>query len=168
MLASLWGTKVFAWGGSTGTRATSFLNAQGSTLNNLALKAFLGRIGLLSSHHLDKSKSAGFFGMRVEHDLTLLNRTILLEQTCNLLFRETRVNASYKQIGARVDGAIILRRRATIILGAAVDRSVPDEWKNCDMTNRGSTPFPPGEAERLARGLSLRRFGRGDALRSRS
>jgi hypothetical protein len=81
MLASLGRTKVLARRRSTRAGTTGLLNAQGSAFDDLALKAFLGSIGLLSSNHLNKAKATGFLGVRVKHDLAFLNLTIFLEQT---------------------------------------------------------------------------------------
>jgi hypothetical protein len=54
--------------------------------------------------------------MGIKHDLTLLDITILLEETSNLLLRQTRMDASDEEVGAWVDSAIILRS-TTITLG---------------------------------------------------
>lgn len=76
--------KVLSWSRSTRTRASSLFDAQGAALNDLTLKTFLGRIGLLSSHHLDKAKTTRLLGMRVKHDLALFNIAILFKVASHL------------------------------------------------------------------------------------
>jgi hypothetical protein len=122
MLASLGWTKVLARCGSTRARTTSLLNAQGAAFDNLTLETFLGGIGLLSGDHFDETKATRFLGVRVKHDLAFLNLTILFEKTSNFRLRQTRVNASNEKVRARVNGAIILGRWATVILGSAKTR----------------------------------------------
>lgn len=68
--------------------------------------------------------------MRVEHNLTLLDFTVLFEEPGNFVLRETRVDASDEQVGTRVDSTVILRRRATIILWAT-GRSVNKDVMTC-------------------------------------
>ena len=121
-LASLRWTKVLARGGGTRSRATSLLDAQGTAFNDLTLKAFLGRIGLLSSDHLDEAKATGLLGMGIKHDLALLNLTILFEQASDFSLRETWVNAGDEQVRAWIDSTITLGRWAAIILGSAEAR----------------------------------------------
>jgi len=117
-LASLWWTKVLAGGWGTRTGATSLLNAQSTSLDNLTLESLLGSIGLISSDHLDETESTGFLGMGVKHDLALLNIAVLLEKTSNFGLRETRVDTSDKQVRSWVDSAIVLGS-TTVILGWA-------------------------------------------------
>jgi hypothetical protein len=52
--------------------------------------------------------------MRVKHNGTLLNISILLKETRNLSFRETGMDASHEEVGARVAG------RGILIIGLAV------------------------------------------------
>jgi hypothetical protein len=84
------------------------------------LKTFLGGIGLISSNHLDKAKTTRFLGVGIKHDLTFLDITVLLEETSDFLLRETRMNASNKEVGARVDCTIIRRRTAIILWWATM------------------------------------------------
>jgi hypothetical protein len=118
MLASLGWPKVLARGRGTRTGTTSLLDAQGAALDDLALKAFLSSIGLLSGDHLDESEATGLLGVGVKHDLALLNITVLLKETGDLLLRETRVDAGHEEVGSGVDGSII-GGRATVVLGRA-------------------------------------------------
>jgi hypothetical protein len=120
MLASLRWAEVLARGRSTRAGATSLLDAQSSAFNNLALKALLGGISLLSSDHLDETEAPGLLGVGIEHDLALLDIAILLKETSNLLLRETRVDTSHEEVRSRVDGSII-RRRATFVLWWATE-----------------------------------------------
>ncbi len=121
MLASLWWTKVLARGWGTWAGTTSLLDAQGSTLNNLTLKTILSGIGLLSSDHLDEAEATRLFGVGIKHDLTLLDITVFLKETSDLLLGKARVNASDEEVGAWVDSTIILRR-AALILRRTTDR----------------------------------------------
>ena len=116
MLASLGRAEVFAGGRSTRARATSLLNAQSAAFNDLALKALLGGISLLSSDHLDEAEATGLLGVGVKHDLALLDVAILLKEASNLLLGETRVDTGHKEVGSGVDGSII-SGWATIVLG---------------------------------------------------
>jgi hypothetical protein len=122
MLASLWWTEVLARCWSTRTRTTSLLNAQSAAFDNLTLKTFLGSISLLSGDHFDEAKATRFLSVRVKHDLAFLNLTILLEEAGNLGLREARVNASDEKVRTRIDGTIVLGRRATVILGSTKTR----------------------------------------------
>jgi hypothetical protein len=44
----------------------------------------------------------------VQHDGAVVDITVLLEETRNIGLGQTRVNASDEEVGARVDGALIL------------------------------------------------------------
>jgi hypothetical protein len=121
MLASLGWTKVLARGWGTWAGTTSLLDAQGSTLNNLTLKTILGRISLLSSDHLNEAEATRLLGVGVKHDLALLDITVFLKETSDLLLRKARVNARDEEVGAWIDCTVILRR-AALILGRTTDR----------------------------------------------
>jgi hypothetical protein len=116
VIFSLWWTEVLARGWGTRSGATSLLDAQGATLDNLTLKTLLGGISLISSDHLYETETTRLLGMGVKHDLALLNITVFLEETSNLLLRQTRMDTGDEQVGTWVDGAIILRS-TTITLG---------------------------------------------------
>jgi len=75
---------------------------------NFTLQTFLGSVSLLRGHHLDETESTRFSGVRVAHDVALLDITIFLEKTSDLVFRETGMYASNKKIGAWVASVIIL------------------------------------------------------------
>jgi hypothetical protein len=115
MLASLRWTKVLARGWGARSGAASLLNAQSATLNDLTLKTILGGISLLSGHHLDEAKATRLLGVGIKHDLALLDITVFLEETGDLLLGKARVNTGDEEVGAWVDCAIILGR-ATIVL----------------------------------------------------
>lgn len=118
VFTSLWWAKVLARGRGAWARATSLLNAQGAALNNLALEALLGSIGLLSSDHLDEAEATRLLGVWVKHDLALLDLTVLLEEASDLGLGQAWVNAGDEQVRSRVHGAIVLGRRSTVVLGA--------------------------------------------------
>lgn len=46
--------------------------------------------------------------MGVQHDGAVVDITVLLEETRNIGLGQTGVNASDEEVGARVDGALIL------------------------------------------------------------
>jgi hypothetical protein len=111
---SLGRAKVLARCGSTRAGTTGLLNAHGAALNHLALETLLGGFGLLRSDHLDESKSTGLFGVRVAHDLALLNLAILFEHLGDLSLGQARVDSGDEEVGAGVDGTII------VVLGRSV------------------------------------------------
>lgn len=108
LLTSLRWPKVLAGGGSARSSATRLFNAQGATLDLLALKALLSSLSLFGSDHLNEAKSTGLLGVRVTHDLALLNVAILLKHLGNLGFGQARMDASDKEVGAWVDGPVIV------------------------------------------------------------
>jgi hypothetical protein len=118
LLTSLWWTKVLARSRGAWAGAASLLNAQGAALDDLALEALLGSIGLLCGDHLDESEATRLLGVWIKHDLALLDLTILLEQASDLGLGETWVDAGDEQVRSRVHGAIVLRRRSTVVLWA--------------------------------------------------
>jgi hypothetical protein len=97
---------------------------------NFTLQTFLGSVSLLRGHHLDETESTRFSGVRVAHDVALLNITIFLEKTSDLVFRETGMYASNKKIGAWVASVIIL------LLGARLWR-----WTASSMLARISLEY---------------------------
>jgi hypothetical protein len=122
LLASLRWTKVLARGWGTRTGTTSLLDAQGTTFNNLTLKTILGGIGLLGGHHLDEAKATRLLGVGIKHDLALLDITIFLEETSDLLFGQARVDTGDEKIGAWVHCTVVLGR-ATLVLDRTTGRS---------------------------------------------
>jgi hypothetical protein len=75
---------------------------------DLALETLLGRVSLVGGDHLDESEAARFLGVRVAHDITLLNLAVLLEETRHLFFSERRVDTGDEEVGARVAGAFLV------------------------------------------------------------
>jgi hypothetical protein len=132
---SLRRAEVFARGWGSGAGTTSLLNAQSPTINFLALEAFLGSFGLVRSNHLDKPKATGFFRMGIAHDLALLDITIFLEHFRNLGFCQSRMNAGYKEVWARVDCAIVILMLGTRwILGATMIRiAIGRSWPTTNL-----------------------------------
>jgi hypothetical protein len=166
---SLRGAKVLAGSRGARTSSTGLLNAQCSALDLLALEAFLGSLGLLGGDHLDKSETTGFLGVRVAHDLALLDIAILLKHLGDLGLGELGVDAGNEEVRARVYSTIIIvsgsgnilhvaARRKKILLSAGVDVLV-ERSVGTDLS-----PWPPGDAERR-RLPSLSSRGRGEALR---
>jgi hypothetical protein len=87
---------------------------------NLALQTLLGSVCLVRGNHLDETEATRLLGVRVAHDVALLDLTILLEQTCDLILGQRRVNASDEEVGALVAALFRLtvarlRRRATAV-----------------------------------------------------
>ena len=74
------------------------------------MKTLLGGVGLVSSDHLDEAKAARLLGMRVAHDVALLDLAVLLEQTSDLLLAQAGVDASDEEVGAGVAAAILSTR----------------------------------------------------------
>lgn len=64
------------------------------------MQALLGGFGLLRGGHAHKPKTTRAFGYTVTHDPAVLNLTILLEHFAHVDFREVRMNATNKKVGA--------------------------------------------------------------------
>lgn len=107
-LTSLRRAKVLARRGSTGAGTTSLLDAERPTLDDLTLETILGGVSLVRGHHLDESEASGLLGMRVSHDLALVDLSVLLEDSRNFSFRQFGVDTSHKQVGARVDRLVVV------------------------------------------------------------
>jgi hypothetical protein len=75
---------------------------------NLTLEAFLGGIGLLRGHHLDEAEATGLPGVRVTHDVALLDVAILLEQTSDFVLSEAGMNAGHEEVRAGVARVVVL------------------------------------------------------------
>jgi hypothetical protein len=69
-------------------------------LVDFTLKAFLGRISLVGCDHLDESKAARLLGVRITHDVALLDLAVLFEETCDLFLGERGVDASDEEVRA--------------------------------------------------------------------
>jgi hypothetical protein len=121
ILASLGWTKVLARGWGTWTGATSLLDAQGSTFNNITLKTILSGISLLSSDHLDEAEATRLFSVGIKHDLALLDITVFLKETSDFLLGKARVNTGNEEVRAGINCAVILGRTA-LILGRTTAR----------------------------------------------
>lgn len=130
MLTTLGRAVVLARSGSTGTGTAGLLDAQSPALVDLALQALLGSVCLIRGNHLDETEATRLLGMRVAHDVALLDLAILLEQTCDLILGQGGVDASDEEVGALVAALLRLtiarlRRRATRGRSA----SCPSTWK---------------------------------------
>jgi hypothetical protein len=77
-------------------------------LVDFTLKAFLGRISLVGCDHLDESKAARLLGVRITHDVALLDLAVLFEETCDLFLSERGVDASDEEVRARVAALVII------------------------------------------------------------
>ncbi len=108
LLTSLGWAEVLAGSRSAWLAAAGFLNAESTALHLFTLKPVFGSISLIRSHHLDKAKATRLLGVRIQHDRTVFNVAVLLEHTCNVDFRERRVNASDKEVRARVDCTFVI------------------------------------------------------------
>lgn len=75
---------------------------------NLALQTLLGGVSLVRRHHLDEAEAARLLGVRVAHDVALLDLAVLLKETCDLLLAERGVDAGDEQVGARVAALVVL------------------------------------------------------------
>lgn len=115
---SLWRTKVFSRSWSPRSAAPGLLDAQGSTLKRLALKALLGSIRLLQRRHLDETKAARLLGVRVKHDLALLNFAIFGKESHYIILSQTGVDSGNEKVGSRVSSTI------SIAIAAAVTTTV--------------------------------------------
>lgn len=67
---------------------------------DLALETLFSCVGLVGGDHLDEAEAARLLGVRVAHDVALLDLAVLLEEARNLLLRERRVNTRDEQVGA--------------------------------------------------------------------
>lgn len=95
-LTTLRGSKVFSGSRRAGSGTARLLDTESAAFVLLTLQSLLGSIGLIRGDHLDKSKTTTLLGMRIAHDLTLLDLTVLLEEARNLGLGQTGVDASDK------------------------------------------------------------------------
>jgi hypothetical protein len=104
---TLGGTEVLSGCRSARTAATRLLDAQGTALDDLALEALLGCVGLLGSNHVDEAEATGLLGVGVQHDRAVIDITVLLEETRNVGFGQAWVDASDEQVGAAIKGTFL-------------------------------------------------------------
>lgn len=116
-LTTLGRTKVLARGGRTGSGTTGLLNAESAALDDLALETILGGVGHVGSDHLDEAEATRLPGVGVLHDLALLDLAILLEEAGDLGLLETGVDAGDEEVGAGVDGTIVILVVVVVVLG---------------------------------------------------
>jgi hypothetical protein len=87
---------------------------------DFALQALLGSVCLVRGDHLDEAKATRLLGVRIAHDVALLDLAILLEETSNLFFGQRGVDTSDEQVGSLVAALLLLDvarlgRRATAV-----------------------------------------------------
>jgi hypothetical protein len=116
---SLRRTEVLAGRGRTRTSAAGLFNAHSAAFDDLALEAFPGSLSLFRGNHFNESESTRFLGVRVSHDLAFLNLTILFKHLGDLSLRQTRMDTSDEEVGAGVNGTIVILLRAGCILDVA-------------------------------------------------
>lgn len=116
---SLRRTEVLAGRGRARASAAGLFDAHSAAFDDLALEAFPGGLSLFGGDHFDESKSTRLLGVRVSHDLALLNLTILFKHLGDLSLRQTRMDTSDKEVGAGVNGTIVILLRAGCILDVA-------------------------------------------------
>jgi hypothetical protein len=122
-LTTLRRSVILARSRSTRASTARLLDAQGSALVDFTLQTLLGSVGLIRGNHFDEAEAARLLRVWVAHDVALLDLTIFLEQTRNLLLAQTGMNTGDEEIGARVAAAIVSARlggRTTVFFSAAV------------------------------------------------
>jgi len=108
------------------------------------LKALLGGISLISSNHLDETEATRLLCMRIQHDLALLDITILLEETGYLQLGETRMDTGDEEVRTRVDGAIILGRASLVLGGWTTTIGLAVTVGGCRATSTSSRTLTTG------------------------
>lgn len=114
--------EVFAWGRGPWSGTTSFLDAQGPALVDLALESVFHSIGSFGGDHLYKSEAAALASVWVTHNVALLNGTVLFEKCGDLLFAKAGVDTRNEQVGACV-GRLVVAAILTAWWGIAVSVS---------------------------------------------
>ena len=115
---------------------------------DLTLETLLGGVSLVRGDHLDEAEASRLFGVRVTHNVALLDLAILIEQTCDLLLGEARVNAGHEKVGTWVAGTRIVGVLVLAGASAAASSSRLRWWTTKKMSakalhlgsNRGSLP----------------------------
>ena len=84
---------------------------------DLSLKPLLRCVSLLRGDHLDETEATRLLCVGVAHDVALLDFTIFLKETCDLVLANAGIAPSDEEVGARVTALIViiptLWRRAT-------------------------------------------------------
>jgi hypothetical protein len=65
---------------------------------HFTLEALLGCVGLIGGDHLDETEAARLLGVRIAHDVALLDLAVLLEETRDLLLAKRRVDARDEEV----------------------------------------------------------------------
>lgn len=117
-------TEVFARSRSSRTSASRLLNAEGPALIDLTLKSVLGGVRIFGSNHLHESKATALAGVRVTHDVALLDSAMLFEKNGDLFLGQARVDASDEQVGAFVDVARLAAARSLAFTAITVAAAV--------------------------------------------
>ena len=118
VLTSLGRAEVFSGSWCARTSATSFLDAQGASLNVFALQSLFRSVGLLVGYHLDETESTRLLGMRVKHDRAVLDIAVFFEEAGDIGLGKTRMNSSHEKVRATVERFVIV----VSVLHASVGR----------------------------------------------
>jgi hypothetical protein len=116
--------EVFARGRGSRAGAPRLLDAEGPALVDLALQSVLGRIRILGSNHLDEAEATALAGVRVTHDVALLDSAVLLEENGDLLLGKARVDTSDEEVGAFVHVARVAAARGLTLGAVALTAAV--------------------------------------------
>jgi hypothetical protein len=106
---------------SRGARAdtASLLDVQGAALDDLTAQTLDGGISHVRGDHLDETEAARLARVGVLHDLALLDLAVLLEEAGDLGLLDARVDAGDEEVGARVEGALVVLAAAIVLDGSA-------------------------------------------------
>lgn len=123
-VVTLGGTEVFARSRGSRTSASRLLDAESPALVDLALKSVLCCVRILGADHLHESKATALAGVRVTHDVALLDSAMLLEENGDLFLGQARVDASDEQVGAFVDVARLTAARGLTLTAITVAAAI--------------------------------------------
>lgn len=99
---------VLAGGRSSGSFSAGFFNRKCAAGNDLASELLDGLVGVDNVSHVDKAKATGLSGVRVHHDLTLIDSAKLGEEATEFLFGDRLGDSGNKKISAFVAWVVFL------------------------------------------------------------
>jgi hypothetical protein len=114
MFTFLGWSMVFAWSRSAGTVASGLLDAQCAAFKVGSMQAFNGGLSLLRASEFDEAKTARVIRMRITHDVSVRNLTILLECAHKLVVSDARGDTSDEEVRAWVFGASVRHITAVV------------------------------------------------------